>query len=44
VVHALDTGAGFSAGTKRRVHELKRIYEMNYGIEEIRERLYTERR
>jgi len=43
-LQAFEPGAGFSSGTLRRIAELKRIYDMNYGLEDVQARLFTDRR
>ena len=44
VLQAIEEGTGFSKGTLRRVEELKKVYDMDYGLEDLRERLFTDRR
>lgn len=43
-VQAFDGQPGFSEGTRRRIAQLKKIYGMDYGREELQKRLFTDRR
>jgi hypothetical protein len=43
-LQSFEGGPGFSKGTRRRIEELKRVYEMAYGLEDIQMRLFTDRR
>lgn len=40
VLQAFENEPGFSQGTRKRVTELKRIYEMDYGLSDVRLRLF----
>ena len=40
-LHAFDGGAGFSAGTRRRIAELKRIYGMEDALDHARRRIFA---
>ncbi len=43
VLQAFEGTPAFSKGTLRRIAQLKQIYDMDYGVEEVRARLYTAR-
>ena len=40
VLQAFENEPGFSGGTLKRVEQLKRIYEMDYGLADVRMRLF----
>jgi hypothetical protein len=40
VLQAFENEPGFSQGTLKRVEQLKRIYEMDYGLADARMRLF----
>ncbi len=40
VLQAFEGQPGFSQGTLRRVEQLKKIYEMDYGLADVRARLF----
>jgi hypothetical protein len=40
VLQSFENEPGFSRGTLKRVEQLKRIYEMDYGLAEVRMRLF----
>jgi len=40
VLQAFENEPGFSQGTLKRVEQLKRIYEMDYGLADVRVRLF----
>ena len=40
VLQVFEGEPGFSQGTLRRIEQLKRIYEMDYGLAEVRMRLF----
>ncbi|MGH7285090.1 MAG: hypothetical protein ACRELY_26495 [Polyangiaceae bacterium] len=40
ILQAFENEPGLSQGTLRRVEQLKRIYEMDYGLADVRARLF----
>ncbi len=40
VLQAFENEPGLSQGTRRRIDQLKRIYEMDYGLADVRARLF----
>lgn len=40
VLQAFENEPGFSPGTLKRVEQLKRVYEMDYGLADVRVRLF----
>jgi hypothetical protein len=40
VLQAFESEPGFSGGTLRRIEQLKRVYEMEYGLSDVRLRLF----
>jgi hypothetical protein len=43
VLQAFEGQPAFSKGTLRRISELRRIYDMQYGVEHLRVRLFMSR-
>jgi hypothetical protein len=43
VLQSFEDAPGFSAGTVRRIQDLKRIYEMQYDLSRARMTVFTER-
>ncbi|HEY1954856.1 MAG TPA: hypothetical protein VGH28_04575 [Polyangiaceae bacterium] len=43
VLQVFEGEPGLSQGTLRRVEQLKRIYDMDYGLEDVRMRLFRSR-
>lgn len=40
VLQVFEDEPGFSQGTLRRIEQLKRIYEMDYGLADVKMRLF----
>ena len=43
MLQAFEREPGFSAGTLQRIQQLKHIYDMDYGLADVRARLYRAR-
>jgi len=43
VLQSFDGGRGFSAGTLKRIATLRKIYEMDYNLDQARMLLFVER-
>jgi hypothetical protein len=43
VLQAFEGTPAFSKGTLRRIDQLKKIYDLDYGVDDLRARLYTPR-
>ena len=39
-LQSFEGGAGFGAGTQRRIADLKRIYGVDFGLADLRARLF----
>lgn len=40
ILQSLDGAEGFSAGTLRKVAELKKVYDMDFTLEQAREKMF----
>ena len=39
---AFDQPGGFSRGTVRRIQQLRQVYDVDYGLDDLRRRLFTD--
>lgn len=39
---AFELPGGFSKGTQRRIQQLRDVYDLDYGLDQLRRRLFTD--